>query len=159
MQGDKQVIELLNQSLSGELSAINQYMVHANILSHMGHKKLGELVKKQAIDEMHHAETLIKRILLLDGKPLLSSPNTTTLENEPESILKRSLEIEKQGIELYRNLIQSAMQARDFVTARLVEGILAEEEEHQDWLETQLELIDRLGFANYEANLTTSLEE
>ena len=67
--------------------------------------------------------------------------------------------MERQGIELYRNLIQSAMQARDFVTARLVERILAEEEEHQDWLETQLGLIDRLGFANYEANLTTSLEE
>ncbi len=159
MEGDRQVIELLNQSLSGELRAINQYMVHASILSHMGHKKLGELIKKQSIDEMHHAESLIKRILLLDGKPLLSSPDTTSLEEEPESILKQSLEMERQGIELYRNLIQSAMQARDFVTARLVEGILAEEEEHQDWLETQLGLIDRLGFANYEANLTTSLEE
>lgn len=159
MKGDKQVIDLLNQSLGGELRAINQYMVYASILSHMGHTKLASLIKKQAIDEMHHAESLINRILLLEGKPLLSSAEAAVLDNEPEAILKKSLEMEKQGIELYRGLIQSAMQARDFVTARLVEGILTEEEEHQDWLETQLDLIKRLGFANYEANLTVDIGE
>ena len=159
MKGDNRVIELLNQSLAGELNAINQYMVDSSILSHLGHGLLGQLVRKQAMDEMHHADRLIKRILLLDGDPIPSSLEPVSLAREPKAILNHALSLEKQGIETYRDLVQAAQLVRDFVTARITEELLAAEEEHQDWLETQLDLIKRLGFARYEANLTVSLKE
>ena len=150
---------MLNQSLAGELHTINQYMVDSSVLSHKGHNKLGQLIRKQAIDEMHHADKLIKRILLLDGEPTSNSLEAVKLESEPKAILNHSLALEKKGIEIYRDLVQAAQLVRDFVTARMIEDLLAAEEEHEDWLETQLELIKRLGFARYEANLTVSLEE
>lgn len=90
----------------------------------------------------------------MEGQPILGRTEIATLEDEPAAIFAKLLAVEKRGISLYRDLIEAAQLARDFISARLGEEILLEEEKHQDWLETQLELIERLGFANYEANLS-----
>lgn len=153
MKGNKEVISLLNSSLSGELQAINQYMLHSSILENIGHPKLAAFVKKQAIDEMHHAERLINRILFLDGDPVLNANEGTALDKDPEAILKRQLIMEQEAIELYRESAEQAHQSKDYVTRILFEGLLVDEEQHYDWLDTQLGLIKRLGFAHYEATL------
>ena len=157
MKGNKEVILMLNNSLSGELFAINQYMLHHSILENIGRPKLGELIKKQAIDEMRHAEKLIGRILFLDGHPLMGSNEECKLEKEPQAILETQLKLEQSAVDMYRQAADVADKANDYVTRALFEEILAEEELHYDWLETQLGLIKRLGFAHYEASLSASL--
>ena len=154
MKGDDRVIELLNHSLTEEFQAITQYMLYASVLAHKGHNKLAALIREDAVEEMHHAEKLMNRILKVEGQPILGRTEIATLEDEPAAIFAKLLAVEKRGISLYRDLIEAAQLARDFISARLGEEILLEEEKHQDWLETQLELIERLGFANYEANLS-----
>lgn len=155
MKGNNAVITLLNESLGSELQAINQYMLHSSILGNLGHPKLAAFVKKQAVDEMHHAEKLIERILFLEGEPILMGGKRTELDKDPQAILKTQLALEKEAVELYRRAAGQANQAQDYVTRSLFEELLADEEKHYDWLDTQLGLIKRLGFANYEAALIT----
>ncbi|MBE8182739.1 MAG: bacterioferritin [Candidatus Portiera sp.] len=155
MKGNNEVIILLNEALGSELQAINQYMLHSSILGNLGHPKLAAFVKKQAIDEMHHAEKLIERTLFLDGEPVLMGGKRTELDKEPEAILKKQLALEKEAVELYRRAAGQSHQSRDYVTRTLFEELLADEENHYDWLDTQLGLIKRLGFTNYEAALIT----
>ncbi len=155
MKGNNEVIAMLNEALGSELQAINQYMLHSSILDNLGHPKLAAFVKKQAIDEMHHAEKLMDRILFLDGEPMMMGGKRTGLDKDPEAILKRQLVLEKEAVELYRQAATQAHQSRDYVTRGLFETLLADEEQHYDWLDTQLGLIKRLGFANYEAALIT----
>ena len=158
MKGDTAMIDLLNRLLGEELTATHHYMLHARILHHQGHTKLGTLIKKQAIDEMHHAQNLMDRILFLDGKPNMLIHDEMKVAEDPQAMLNTQLELETKGLESYREGIELARQQRDYGTAKLLEAILSGEEQHQDWLETQLDLIKTLGFANYAASLTAALD-
>ena len=153
MKGNKSVIGLLNRALNDELQAINQYMLHHSILENIGHPKLAAYVRKEAIDEMRHAERLIQRILFLEGDPILAASKGTVLDKDPESILKRQRDMEEEAVSFYRDAAAKSHEASDFVTRALFESLLTDEEGHYDWLDTQLGLIKRLGFANYEASL------
>ena len=158
MQGDRAVVDLLNLLLGEELAATHQSMLHARILHHQGHAKLGALIKKQAIDEMHHAQSLIDRLLFLDARPNMQLAAEMKVGDTPQSMLEAQLDLEVKGITSYREGIALTRHQQDYVTARLLEDLLKEEEEHHDWLETQLDLIKQLGFANYAASLTAALE-
>ena len=154
MKGDERVIDLLNSCLADEVHAFHQYTVYASILTHKGYSKLAARIKEEAQEEMQHAEKLIDRIIMLDGKPVMISNEGISLQEEPEAVFKTLLSKEEQALSLYRNLIETAQLVRDYVSARLGEDLLKDEEGHQEWLRTQLELIKRLGFTNYEANLS-----
>jgi bacterioferritin len=149
MQGDKKVIEYLNKVLTNELTATNQYFLHARMFRNWGLKKLDEYEYHQSLDEMKHADKLINRILFLEGLPNLQQLNKLLVgENAPEA-LKCDLELEMIALPLLKEAIACCESVSDFVTRELFEDILDGEEEHVDWLETQLELIDKVGLQNY----------
>jgi bacterioferritin len=150
MQGDSRVIEFLNRVLVNELTAINQYFLHARMFRNWGLKKLDEYEYHESVDEMKHADRLINRILFLEGLPNLQQLNKLLIgENVPEC-LRCDLDLEQQALPLLREAIAYCESVNDFVTRELFEDILESEEEHVDWLETQLQLIDRIGLQNYQ---------
>ena len=149
MKGDKQVITHLNKILANELIAINQYFLHAKMFKNWGLEELAGHSHHESIDEMKHADRLIERILFLEGLPNLQDLGKLNIgENTPE-ILQCDLDLELRAIPDLKVAIAYCDSVRDFVTSELLEDILEGEEEHVDWLETQLSLIEKVGIQNY----------
>ena len=149
MRGDPKVIQYLNKVLTNELTAINQYFLHARMFKHWGYGKLHEHEYHESIDEMKHADKLIERILFLEGLPNLQLLNKLLIgENVPEAI-KCDLKAEQGAYPLLKEAIAHCEKSGDYISRELFEAILASEEEHIDWLETQLGLIDSIGLENY----------
>ena len=149
MQGDPQVIQYLNQLLKNELTSTNQYFLHARMFGNWGYAKLEEHEKKESIDEMKHADDLIQRILFLEGLPNLQDLGKLMIgENVPEA-LNCDLNLERAAHQVFRDAIAYCETVRDYVTRDMLESMLASEEEHVHWLETQFELIQAIGLPNY----------
>ena len=157
MKGDKTVIKHLNNALKGELTAINQYFLHAKMLEDWGVTKLAKHEKAESIEEMVHAEKLIDRILLLEGLPNLQDLGKITIGENVLEVIKADMTLEEAGIAGYRDGIKAAEEVGDYITAELFKTILAEEEEHLDHQETQLRMIADMGIENYIA-LNTDTE-
>lgn len=149
MKGDPKVLELLNEALKEELTAINQYWLHYRLLDNWGVKQLADYERHESIDEMKHADRLAERILFLDGLPNFQALGRLRIGENVEEILKADMEAEQQGASLYRDLVQHAEIVRDYVTRDLAREILADEEKHIDFIETQFEMIARMGLQNY----------
>ena len=147
MQGDATVLTHLNAVLKNEMTAINQYFLHARMLEHWGVAKLGAYEYGESIDEMKHADLLIKRILFLGGVPRLEIDKLLVGKNVPD-LLERDLKLEQQAMPQLREAIPYCEKVRDFVTRDLFSQILEGEEEHVDFIETQLELIEKIGVEN-----------
>ena len=149
MKGDPQVIEFLNRALTNELTAINQYWLHYRVLNHWGIAKLAEYERHESIDEMKHADTLAERILFLDGLPNFQALHKLKVGETVEEILRADLAVEMEAIPLLRDAIQHCETVRDYVSREIFERILESEEEHVDFLETQFDMIERMGLPNY----------
>lgn len=150
MKGSQKIIDALNAVLTRELTAINQYFLHARMLENWGLKKIGHLEYKASIDEMKHADELIKRILFLEGLPNLQKLDRLKIGQSVEEVLKADLEVENEAVPVLKTSIELAEKEKDFVTRELFVSILESEEHHIDWLETQLDLINRVGIQNYQ---------
>jgi bacterioferritin len=148
MQGDTTVLTHLNVVLKNEMTAINQYFLHSRMLEHWGVVKLGAVEYGESVDEMKHADLLIKRILFLGGVPRLELDKLLVGKTVPE-VLECDLKLEQQAMPQLREAIPYCEKVRDFVTRDLFSQILEGEEEHVDFLETQLELIEKIGVENY----------
>jgi bacterioferritin len=148
MQGDTTVLTHLNVVLKNEMTAINQYFLHARMLEHWGVVKLGTVEYGESVDEMKHADLLIKRILFLGGVPRLEL-DKLLVGKTVQNVLECDLKLEQQAMPQLREAIPYCEQVRDFVTRDLFTQILEGEEEHVDFLETQLELIEKIGLENY----------
>ena len=149
MRGDATVIQHLNAALKNELTAINQYFLHARMLGHWGVSKLGEYEYKQSIDEMKDADELIERILFLDGLPTLQDLDKLLIGENVREILDCDLRLEHMAIARLREAIAHCESVRDFVTRDMLSKMLDGEEEQVDFIETQIELINRIGIENY----------
>jgi bacterioferritin len=149
VKGDPTVVQHLNKVLRNELTAINQYFLHSRMLQNWGLEKLGEHEYGESVDEMKHADRLIERILFLEGLPNLQDLGKLLVgENLPE-ILRCDLQLENQAMPDLRAAIAYCESCGDYVSRELFESILSSEEEHVDWLETQIGLIDKMGLQNY----------
>ena len=149
MKGDAKVIEFLNKALYNELTAINQYFLHAKMLKNWGLKELADHEYHESIDEMKHADALAERILFLDGLPNFQALGKLKIGENPREILNCDLALELEAVPLLREAIAHCETVGDYVSRKLFADILHSEEEHIDWLETQLSLIQRIGEANY----------
>lgn len=149
MKGDEGVIEFLNKALTNELTAINQYWLHYRVLKDWGVDRLAEYERHESIDEMKHADQLAERILFLKGLPNFQAIHRLKVGETVEEILRADLAVEHEAIPLLRDAIAHCESVRDFVTRDLFASILASEEEHVDFLETQFEMIERMGLQNY----------
>jgi len=149
MKGDPTIIKLLNDQLTNELTAINQYFLHARMYKHWGFEKLGKKEYAESIGEMKHADQLIDRILMLDGLPNLQALHKLMVgENTPE-MLDCDLQLEKISQQTVKDGIAASEAVRDYVSRELFQNILDDTEEHIDWLETQKDLISKIGLENY----------
>lgn len=149
MRGHEKIIETLNARLAEELSAINQYFVHAELCESWGYMRLYAMIRKRSMDEMKHAEKLIERILFLEGKPIVSVLNKINIGQEIPNMHQNDHSAEEDAIRGYNQSIRLAMELGDNGTRELFESILKEEEGHIDIIETQLTQIKQMGFQNY----------
>ncbi len=149
MIGDAKVITFLNKALYNELTAINQYFLHAKMLKNWGLKALAAHEHHESIDEMKHADLLAERILFLDGLPNFQALGKLKIGESPKEILQCDLALEMEATPLLREAIAYCESISDFVSRQLFADILASEEEHIDWIETQLSLVERVGEQNY----------
>jgi len=149
MKGDTKVIEFLNRALENELTAINQYFLHARMYKNWGFTKLNEKEYHESIDEMKHADQLIERILFLEGLPNLQNIGKILIGEHPLEMLQCDLKLEHIAVPLLREAIAYCESVKDFVSREVFEHILESEEEHIDWLETQLELIEKTSIELY----------
>jgi bacterioferritin len=149
MKGDPNVIKLLNDQLTNELTAINQYFLHSRIYRHWGFEKLGKKEYEESIGEMKHADQLIERILMLDGLPNLQALHKLMIGETVPEILNCDLQLELVSQKTVKEGIALCEQSRDYVSRDLFQHILDDTEEHIDWLETQIELVEQVGLQNY----------
>ncbi len=149
MKGDAKVIEFLNKALYNELTAINQYFLHAKMLKNWGLKELAEHEYHESIDEMKHADKLAERILFLDGLPNFQALGRLKIGEGPRELLQCDLALELEALPVLKDAIVHCEGVGDFVSRKLFADILDSEEEHIDWIETQLSLIERIGEPNY----------
>lgn len=149
MKGDAKVIEYLNKALRNELTAISQYFLHSRMYKDMGLKELADHEYEESVDEMKHADELVERVLFLEGLPNLQDIGKLMIGENPKEMLECDLRLEGFAIPLLREAIEYCESCSDFVSRDLFSSILESEEGHVDWLETQLELIERIGLQNY----------
>lgn len=149
MRGDEEVVDFLNRVLRNELTAVNQYFLHSRMLKNWGVSRLARHEYEESVDEMKHADRLIERILFLEGLPNLQDLNKLLIGESVKEILACDLRLEHEAIPLVREAVACCEQRSDYVTRELLEDILEGEEEHVDWLETQLGLMDTMGLENY----------
>ena len=154
MQGDKAVIDHLNKVLKNELTAINQYFLHARMLKNWGMVQLAEYEYKESVDEMRHADRLVERILFLDAVPNLQTLNKLRIGESVKEILECDMALEQEAMPPLREAIAHCESVRDYVTREVLVDILESEEEHVDFLEAQLGLIGLMGVENYVQNAT-----
>ena len=148
MKGNPKVIEQLNRALREELTAINQYFVHAEMCENWGYSKLSRYIKKQSIDEMKHAETLMERILFLDATPSME-PMALSIGKNVQAMIQADLKLEIGAVAMYNEAVKIASDEKDNGSRDLFVGLLKDEEEHVDWLEAQLHQIKELGYERY----------
>ncbi|MGA2597128.1 MAG: bacterioferritin [Bryobacteraceae bacterium] len=149
MQGDPKVIEQLNLALKEELQAINQYFLHAEMCENWGYDRLSDYIKKQSIGEMKHAEELIERILFLDGTPSMTEPMTLTIGRNVREQLQSDLDLEIGAVKMYNKAVAISRDGADNASRELFDRLLRDEEEHVDWLEAQIHMIDEIGYERY----------
>ena len=149
MKGKKQVIDRLNKLLADELTAINQYMVHSEMCNDWGYGKLHEAIEKRAIDEMKHAEKLIGRIIFLESEPTVSKLNKIMIGKDIPTQFKNDHAAEVDAIKAYNDAIKLCVDQGDNGTREMLEDILEDEENHIDWIESQLDQIDQMGISEY----------
>ena len=154
MRGNEKVIAHLNEALKEELTAINQYFLHAEMCHNWGYHRLGAYIKKQAIDEMKHAEELMERLLFLDALPQMEYLPLNVGQNV-RAQLEADLKLEINAVSMYNNAVKVSREAGDDASADLFRRLLKDEEEHVDWLEAQVHQIDEMGYERY---LTTQVE-
>jgi bacterioferritin len=156
MKGNDKVIALLNEALHEELTAINQYFLHAEMCENWHYTRLGTYIKKQSIDEMKHAETLIERILFLDATPSMTEPMQLTIGKNVRDQLESDLKLEVDAVSMYNRAVKVCRDEGDNASRELFERLLKDEEEHVDWLEAQLHQIKEMGYERY---LSTQVKE
>lgn len=149
MKGDPKVIKCLNAVLANELIAVNQYLLHARMLKNWGVTKLGDYEYHESIDEMKHADELVERILFLEGLPNMQHLGKLMIGEDVKEILECDLKLEHAAVPALKDGIATCEAASDYVSRELLEKILSSEEEHIDFLETQFEMLERMGLQNY----------
>ena len=149
MQGDREIIKLLNTVLTNELTAVNQYFLHARMLENWGLKALGKVVYDESIEEMKHADKLIKRVLFLGGLPNLQDLGKLLIGESVREVLKCDLSLEMMSLPDLKLAITHCETVKDFISRELFTDILESEEEHIDWLQTQMRLIEQMGIENF----------
>jgi len=159
VQGDAKVLDYLNQALKNELTSINQYFLHARMLENWGMKRLGKIEYEESIDEMRHADRLVKRILFLQGLPNLQDLGKLFIGEDVREILECDLKREMAAHPMYQAAIAHCESVKDFVTRELLVQIQKSEEEHIDFIEEQLGLVEKMGLPNYVQSSTGELGE
>lgn len=159
MKGKPEVLAALAEALKEELTAINQYMLHAEMCINWGYKRLGVEIRRQSIGEMKHAEELIERILFLEGIPRMDDPFKIKVGKDVKQQLTNDLALERSAVTAYNEAVETCRKVGDNATADMLKDILKDEEQHVDYLETQLGLIDQLGYENYLAQQMKSEEK
>jgi bacterioferritin len=149
MQGDTGVIDYLNQALRHELTSINQYWLHYRLLDNWGYRSLAKKWREESIEEMQHADKLIERIIFLDGSPNMQTLAALHIGHTVKEVIERDLQAENEARALYQEAATHCHTVKDYVTRRLFEELMHNEEDHIDFLETQLDLIDKLGLELY----------
>jgi bacterioferritin len=149
MKGNAKVIATLNEALQEELLAINQYFLHAEMCENWKYEALAKFLKKQSIDEMKHAEKLIERILFLDGSPSVTGPASLKIGKNVKEQLASDLELELGAVKMYNHSVKLSRDEGDNASAELFATLLVDEEEHVDWLEAQMHLIEEIGYERY----------
>jgi bacterioferritin len=149
MQGNKQVIDVLNQVLRKELTGINQYFMHAKMCDNWGYERLHKLIREESIEEMRHADKIIERILFLEGTPNVSSYDKIQVGSTVKQQLENDLGLEMAALAILRPGIKTCLEVSDDASRELLEDILVDEEKHVDWIEAQLHQIEEVGYQNY----------
>jgi bacterioferritin len=157
MKGDKKAIAMLNGQLTNELTAINQYFLHARMYRHWGLEKLNHKEYEESVGEMKHADKLIERILMLDGLPNVQNLHKMMIGENPPEMLDSDLKLERVSQAHLKESIAYCESVKDFVSRELLETILDDTEDHIDWIEIQLELIERIGLQNYQQSMMGDL--